>query len=89
MSDHLFFVCVDGRVFCERLCVSWSGGKLIFTKRRAEMGQQERQARHEVPGTLLHTEWKNLLSSLGCRWCFEENLLRGSVLFSEGSTGNA
>lgn len=38
------------------------------------MGQQEHQPRHEVPGTRLHTEWKNflslwlILSSCDSRW---------------------
>lgn len=44
------------------------------------MGQQEHQARHEVPGTLLHTDRKHSLcllnlSSCACRWLvFRKNV---------------
>lgn len=47
----------DGSVFCQRLRVRRSGGQLVLTELRAEMGKQERQARHEVSGTRPRTSW--------------------------------
>lgn len=71
MNDFFFTLCItrlrtdysfvhmraDGSVFCQRLCVRRSGGQLVLTELRAEMGKQERQARHEVSGTRPRTSW--------------------------------
>lgn len=70
----------DGSVFCQRLCVRRSGGQLVLTELRAEMGKQERQARHEVSGTPPPTTWTkqtcmpHMLRLIIVVWRTKENL---------------
>lgn len=53
----------DGSVACQRLCVRQSGGQLILTELRAEVGKQERQARLKVSGTSPRTSWRKQTAS--------------------------